>query len=132
MDLINSFGELVALNQGRADLPALLCRHLRRRPFPASYPTASLCYVLFGLLSLRGQALLKEPLVQRRALLKELLDQVKDPLLAYSDGIVGAGRAFFDKVVAKGHEGVMAKHHTSRYLPGQRSPSWLPLASHRE
>jgi ATP-dependent DNA ligase len=49
------------------------------------------------------------------------------PLLAYSDGIVGAGRAFFDQVVAEGHEGVMAKHQASRYLPGQRSPSWRKI-----
>jgi ATP-dependent DNA ligase len=40
---------------------------------------------------------------------------------------VGAGREFFDQVVAEGHEGVIAKHHTSRYLPGQRSPSWRKI-----
>jgi bifunctional non-homologous end joining protein LigD len=61
-------GELVALNQGRADLPTLLRRHLRRRPIPAGCTTLSLCYVLFDLLSLRGQVLVKEPLVHRRAL----------------------------------------------------------------
>jgi ATP-dependent DNA ligase len=83
--------------------------------------------VLFDLLSLRGQSLLKEPLMRRRALLRELLDQVNDPLLAYSDGVVGAGKAFFEKVVADGHEGVMAKHHASRYLPGQRSSSWRKI-----
>jgi ATP-dependent DNA ligase len=120
-------GELVTLDQGRADLPALLRRHLRQRPLPVSYGTTPLCYVLFDLLSLRGQSLLKEPLVHRRALLRELLDQIKEPLLAYSDGIVGAGRAFFDRVMAEGHEGVMAKHHTSRYLLGQRSSSWRKI-----
>jgi DNA ligase D-like protein (predicted ligase) len=120
-------GELVALNQGRADLPTLLRRHLRQRPLPPDYATAPLCYVLFDLLSLHGQWLLKEPLVHRRALLRELLDQVEDPLLAYSDGIVGAGRAFYDKVVAEGHEGVMAKHQAGRYLPGQRSSSWRKI-----
>jgi ATP-dependent DNA ligase len=56
-----------------------------------------------------------------------LLDQVNDPRLAYSDGIVGAGKEFFDNVVVEGHEGVMAKQHTSRYLPGQRSPSWRKI-----
>jgi bifunctional non-homologous end joining protein LigD len=120
-------GELVALNQGRADLPALLRRHLRQRPIPVGCANPPLCYVLFDLLHLRGQALLTQPLVHRRARLLELLDGIKDPHLAYSDGIVGTGRAFFDKVVAEGHEGVMAKHHTSRYLPGQRSPSWRKI-----
>src|SRR5450432_1756367 len=87
-------GELVALNQGRADLPTLLRRHLRQRPLPGDYPTASLAYVLFDLLCLCGRPLLNEPLVHRRALLRELLDQSNDPLLAYSDGIMGAGKAF--------------------------------------
>jgi bifunctional non-homologous end joining protein LigD len=106
-------GELVALDQGRADLPTLLRRHLRRRPRLGGWPTAPLCYVLFDLLSLRGRALFKDPLVRRRELLRELLDPVNVPLLAYSDGIMGAGKAFFDKVVAAGHEGVMAKYNTS-------------------
>jgi bifunctional non-homologous end joining protein LigD len=120
-------GELVVLDQGRADLPTLLRRHLRRRPRLGGCASAPICYVLFDLLSLRGRALLKEPLVRRRELLRELLDQVNDPLLAYSDGIVGAGKAFFDKVVAAGHEGVMAKHLTGRYLPGRRSSSWRKI-----
>jgi bifunctional non-homologous end joining protein LigD len=120
-------GELVVLDRGRADLPTLLRRHLRHRPIPVGYATAPLCYVLFDLLFLRGRPRLKEPLIRRRALLRELLDQVNDPLLAYSDGIVGAGKAFFDKVVAAGHEGVMAKHQTSRYLAGQRSSSWRKI-----
>jgi bifunctional non-homologous end joining protein LigD len=120
-------GELVALDQGRADLPTLLRRHLRRQPRLGDRASAPICYVLFDLLSLRGQPILKESLVRRRELLRELLDQVNDPLLAYSDGIVGAGKAFFDKVVALGHEGVMAKHLAGRYLSGRRSSSWLKI-----
>jgi bifunctional non-homologous end joining protein LigD len=120
-------GELVVLDQGRADLPTLLRRHLRRRPLSGGCPTAPFCYVLFDLLCLRGRALFKEPLVRRRELLRELLDQLNVPLLAYSDGIMGPGKAFFEKVVAAGHEGVMAKHNTSRYLPGARSSFWRKI-----
>src|SRR5258708_28284343 len=88
-------GELVVLDQGRADLPTLLRRHLRRRPLSGVCPTAPLCYVLFDLLSLRGRALFKEPLVRRRELLRELLDQVKVPLLAHSAGILPPAEAYF-------------------------------------
>jgi len=49
-------GELVVLRQGRADLPALLRRHQRRRPLPASYGGEPVRYVLFDLLYTRGQA----------------------------------------------------------------------------
>lgn len=120
-------GELVVLSHGRADLSALLRRHQRRRPLPAGYSAVPICYVLFDLLYARGQSLLKEPLLQRRALLRELLDEVDDPLLAYSDGVVGAGREFFARVVAEGHEGVMAKRQASRYQPGKRSPAWRKI-----
>jgi bifunctional non-homologous end joining protein LigD len=100
---------------------------LRQRPLLGGCASAPIGYVLFDLLWLRGRPLLKEALIHRRDLLRELLDQINDPLLAYSDGIVGAGKAFFDKVVTAGHEGVMAKKHDSRYLAGQRSSSWRKI-----
>ena len=120
-------GELVVLRQGRADFPALLSRHQRRRPLPGGYQVPPVCYVLFDLLYERGRALLKESLVQRRAQLRGLLDKANEPLLVYSDGVVGSGRAFFAQVVAQGHEGVMAKNQTSSYRPGKRSSSWRKI-----
>jgi ATP-dependent DNA ligase len=44
--------------------------------------------------------------------------------LIYSASVVGHGQALFAQAVAQGHEGVMAKKLTSRYLPGRRSPAW--------
>jgi bifunctional non-homologous end joining protein LigD len=107
-------GELVVLRQGRADLPALLGRHQRRRPVLAGCPSVPVCYVLFDLLQLRGQELLKEALVHRRARLQECLTKIREPILVYSDGVVGSGQEFFAQAVAQGHEGVMAKQQTSR------------------
>ena len=45
----------------------------------------------------------------------------------FSEGILGPGRQFFDQVVAQGHEGVVAKHLASRYLPGRRASSWRKI-----
>jgi DNA ligase D-like protein (predicted ligase) len=120
-------GELVVLRQGRADLPALLRRHQRRRPICANWPAVRVCYVLFDLLQLGGQELLKEALVHRRARLQEWLAKIQEPLLVYSDGVVGSGQEFFAQVVAQGHEGVMAKQQTSGYSPGKRSPAWRKI-----
>jgi bifunctional non-homologous end joining protein LigD len=117
-------GELVVWRDGRADFPALLRRHQRQRTAP---PTPVVAYVLFDLLSLRGRSLLKETLAGRRARLRELLVRVREPLLVYSDGVPGCGREFFARVVAQGHEGVMAKRQASRYQPGQRSRSWRKI-----
>ena len=47
--------------------------------------------------------------------------------MVLSDGIVGAGTAWFEQVVRQGHEGVMAKHLAGRYLPGKRSSSWRKI-----
>ena len=47
--------------------------------------------------------------------------------MAFSEGIVGAGRVFFEQAVRQGQEGVMAKHLASRYLAGKRSSCWLKI-----
>jgi ATP-dependent DNA ligase len=120
-------GELVVLHDGRADFPALLRRHQRQRADPAGCRRLVVSYVLFDLLRDRGQSLLKEALVRRRALLRELLFSINDPLLVYSDGVEGCGREYFARVVAQGHEGVMAKRRASRYEPGKRSLSWRKI-----
>jgi DNA ligase D-like protein (predicted ligase) len=123
-------GELVVLHGGRADFPALLSRHQRRRIDPLLPPACHqppACYVVFDLLFSEGQSLLQEALVRRRARLRELLLQVNEPVLAYSEGVTGCGREFFAGVVAQGHEGVMAKRQGSRYWPGKRSPAWRKI-----
>jgi ATP-dependent DNA ligase len=120
-------GELVMLRDGRADFPAVLGRHQRVRPGLGDDRALPVCYVLFDLLYLRGQALLHEPLIDRRARLHALVEQVQEPVLAFSDGVVGNGKAFYDQVVAQGHEGILAKLQISGYRPGKRSPAWRKI-----
>ena len=124
-------GELVVLQGGRADFPALLRRHQCQRgdprgaeAFPQRLPVR---YVLFDLLFDRGRCVMQEALVQRRARLRELLVALDEPVLTYSAGVVGCGREFFARVVAQGQDGVVAKHQASRYRPGQRSAAWRKI-----
>lgn len=49
------------------------------------------------------------------------------PGLAISEGIEGNGVAFYQRVVAEGLEGVVAKRLKSRYFPGKRSPAWIKI-----
>jgi bifunctional non-homologous end joining protein LigD len=83
-------GELVVLQDGRADFPALLRRHQRQHVNPlgaaAFQQRLPVTYVLFDLLIDRGRCLLHDALVQRRARLRELLLALDEPVLAYSDG----------------------------------------------
>jgi bifunctional non-homologous end joining protein LigD len=125
-------GELVVLHGGRADFPALLHRHQRNPADPLGLrQRPPIHYVVFDLLFTKGQSLLREPLRQRRQRLCALLHRLDDSLLVYSDGVVGCGREFFARVVAQGHEGVMAKHLASTYRPGQRSPAWKKIKPRR-
>jgi ATP-dependent DNA ligase len=122
-------GELVVLRDGRADLPAVLRRHQARRPeiigaAAASHPVQ---YVLFDLLAWRGRCCCALPLEQRRERLQTLLAELAEPRLAFSAGVVGSGCDWFARVVAAGHEGVMAKQRASRYRPGRRSPAWRKI-----
>ena len=122
-------GELVVFRGGRADLNAILRRHPLASPLKIMLASrqSPVTYILFDLLYHRGRPLLDEPLSRRRALLQSLLEQFQDPRLAFSEGIVGAGREFFAKVVAQGHEGIMAKHLGSCYLPGRRVSAWRKI-----
>ena len=122
-------GELVVLRQGLPDLHALLHRHSLVRPEQIRHASRVLPvhYVLFDLLALRGRSLLAEPLNVRRAALAELVHGLQEPVLDYSEGVIGPGQELFTRVVRQGHEGVVAKHLTSRYTPGKRSPAWQKM-----
>ena len=121
-------GELVVFQENRPSLNAILRRHQLRtaRVRHASRQTP-VHYVLFDILHYRGKPLLKEPLTYRRSLLANVLTEINAPELVFSEGVSEFGKAFFEQVVAKDHEGVMAKHRSSRYLPGKRSSAWKKI-----
>jgi ATP-dependent DNA ligase len=123
-------GELVAFDdESRPDLPRLLRRHglaegwkigLARRCCPAQY-------VLFDLLYHRGHCLLQEPLARRREVLAEACRRLEVTEVSYSEAVVGPGTALYAAALARGHEGVVAKHLGSAYRPGRRSPAWRKI-----
>jgi len=76
--------------------------------------------------------LLGDPLQRRREALQELLQRLQERYVVFSAGVVGAGRAFFEAVVAQGQEGMMAKHRASRYRSGRRSASWRKVKPARD
>jgi len=122
-------GELVVLRDGRPDLAALLGRHQLVHPEKirrASRQTP-IRYLLFDILVHRDHSLHGESLNHRRAVLAELVQEVQEPLLVFSAGLIGPGQDFFERVVALGHEGIMAKQLSSRYQPGKRSSAWRKI-----
>jgi ATP-dependent DNA ligase len=123
-------GELVAFDaDGRPDLPRLLRRHGLTDPWRIRQARqwCPVRYVLFDLLYHAGRCLLREPLEWRREKLSELCRTLDAADIEFSAGVIGAGAGFFQAVVAHGHEGVMAKHLSSAYRPGKRSPAWKKI-----
>lgn len=106
-------GEVVSLHEGRSDMTRLAHRQ------------EPIVYVVFDLLRWRDEDLLEMPLRERRA---RLADRVPgtDRVLR-SEGVVGAGIAYFRAIQGLGLEGMMAKELKSRYRPGARSRAWLKV-----
>jgi bifunctional non-homologous end joining protein LigD len=48
-------------------------------------------------------------------------------VLMLCPGRGSAGKEFFAETIAQGHEGVVAKHTSGRYRPGQRSAGWRKI-----
>jgi bifunctional non-homologous end joining protein LigD len=80
------------------------------------------CY-LFDCLYLNGQSKINEPLEYRRTW---LAGAVKSGSTSYRlSETVEDGEALFEAVKSQGLEGVVAKQRGGKYLPGQRTSTWL-------
>ncbi|HEX6489454.1 MAG TPA: hypothetical protein VF137_11375 [Candidatus Dormibacteraeota bacterium] len=116
-------GELVATDdEGRPDY------HRLRRRLEAGAELAEeipVSFVAFDLLYLREKPLLRQPLDKRRSRLQKDVE-IGGVLLA-PDHIADNGVDLFEACLERGLEGVMAKHRSSTYVPGQRSPFWLKV-----
>jgi bifunctional non-homologous end joining protein LigD len=120
-------GELVYLApNGVPDFEALQqTTHARRASGP-------LYYQVFDLLRLRGEDLTGRPLIERKALLQELLASgAENPRLRYVSHVVGEGPAFFAAADGLALEGIVSKRATSLYRPGERSRDWLKVKCFR-
>lgn len=126
-------GELVVLADGRPSFARALERVQARNKLrvQALARTQPVQYVLFDLLYLAGESLLARPLSERRERLRALLESASDARLAFSDGVVGSGRAFFEEVRARQLEGLVAKELEGTYLPGKRTRSWIKVKTTR-
>ncbi|MES2648098.1 MAG: DNA ligase D [Bacteroidota bacterium] len=107
-------GEVVVLNkEGRPDFDALQKYNAHETP---------IFYYVFDLLWLDGYSLVKLPLTDRKAILKEIVEG--NDCLKYSESFDDAN-ALFDEVAEREMEGVVSKVRDSTYQPGARNTNWL-------
>ena len=115
-------GEIVILNEaGKSDF-----QKLQQYEDNTQYP---ICYYVFDILSFNGEDTCALPLTDRKKLLKELIN--KNPVIKYSDHVVGKGTAFFEIAGKQGLEGIMAKKADSEYRKGVRTSDWLKIKHHK-
>ncbi len=82
-------------------------------------------YEVFDLLTINGKSLLARPLLERKKLLKILLQ--RNQVVRFLPHREKEGKALFQKAKKLGWEGIVAKKKTSRYLPGKRGYGWLKI-----
>lgn len=126
-------GEIVVIDgEGHPAFEALRPRlHAIAGGDPASLPPellkprkiqGQLCYQAFDLLWLDGKPTSQLPLWQRKNLLHNAIRPTAE--FAAVDFVDDEGIAFFDAVVHRRLEGIVAKRKTSVYTAGKRSDDW--------
>jgi bifunctional non-homologous end joining protein LigD len=83
-------------------------------------------FYIFDLIWYNGYDVTALPLLERKSLLEKILP-ADDPVLRYSDHVVGEGKKFFELAMKKGLEGIMAKKADSKYYLGSRTDAWLKI-----
>jgi bifunctional non-homologous end joining protein LigD len=84
-----------------------------------------LVFYVFDLLELDGVPRIEEPLLERKAQLRKLLD-ARVKTVAYSEDFED-GDALFSVAQAERLEGIIAKRRNSTYKPGRRTRDWLKI-----
>ena len=70
----------------------------------------------FDLLHLDGRDLTRLPLVERKELLRSILERSSQDALRYSDHIAGRGADMFETSCSKGLEGIISKRADAPYM----------------
>ncbi len=121
-------GEAIALRPDGTPLPfqVTMRRFGRRLDVERLRAELPLAFFFFDLLYADGAPLLDEPYARRFAALAAAVPaEQRVPRIVTSDA--GAAAVFFQRAIAAGQEGLMAKALDARYDAGARGAAWLKL-----
>ncbi|KRA98287.1 hypothetical protein ASD83_14775 [Devosia sp. Root685] len=112
-------GEVVAIDkQGRTNFSML------KTGIAAGIP---LKFYAFDIFEKNGEDLTSVPLIERKAILEELIgERDPDDSLQYSHHVIDNGTSVFDAMCKGGHEGMIAKRVDGRYI-ADRTKGWLKI-----
>jgi bifunctional non-homologous end joining protein LigD len=120
-------GEIVVMREGKPDFQSLLERGQAVSTLEIQRQANRLpaVYIVFDILEKDGKSLTNLPLMERKAILQDSLREGANVL--FCDFIEEKGEAYFESVLKKGLEGVVAKRKDSEYEEGLRTGSWLKI-----
>ncbi|HEY8294592.1 MAG TPA: non-homologous end-joining DNA ligase, partial [Micrococcaceae bacterium] len=126
-------GEVVALDKdGRPDFRRLQRRMKLTKPaeISAGRKSTPVIFMVFDVLELNGESLLRRPLHRRRLVLEALLSHA-DATIALSPLFEGDVNQAVATSQDLGLEGVLAKERDSSYNSGRRSRAWIKIKNQR-
>jgi DNA ligase D-like protein (predicted ligase)/DNA ligase D-like protein (predicted 3'-phosphoesterase) len=120
-------GEIVILTDGLPDFQSVASRNQTSNPKEIQTLSVEMpaTYIVFDILEIDGVSLIDQPLFERIALLNSHLKQGK--YVIQSEPIREHGIEYYQAVLQKKLEGIIAKRRNSTYQPGTRSPDWLKI-----
>jgi bifunctional non-homologous end joining protein LigD len=89
-----------------------------------------LTYFAFDLLYLDEHDLRRCPIEERKALLRQVVEEAGGERIIYVDHVIGRGAQLFERVREVGAEGIVSKRLGSLYR-GRESPDWLKTKCHQ-
>ena len=118
-------GELVILKNGVPDFFELQKRSLTINPFKLrlsadSFPAS---FVAYDILYRKDHSLIELPLLERKKILSEVIEENKD--LAVSRYLPEKGIELFAAAKSQSLEGVIAKKNNSKYYFDKRTKEWI-------
>ncbi|MBN3036856.1 MAG: ATP-dependent DNA ligase [Candidatus Diapherotrites archaeon] len=124
-------GESVAVDKDGSPRPfQVLSRRIKRKyDIGEMVIKIPMILYLFDCLYLNGENFLDAPLKNRREALKKVLSEAGNIHLseALFTSDAGQAKAFYEKALDEGHEGVMIKNPDSPYKAGSRVGTWYKL-----
>jgi bifunctional non-homologous end joining protein LigD len=113
-------GEVVVIKDGRTNFSELQVEL-------AAGNQDELVYYAFDLLYLDGLDLRRSPQIERKRVLKALLDGFEGPIL-YSEHLTGVGQEMFEHAAKLNWEGIVSKNADAAYR-SERNEAWLKVKS---
>jgi DNA ligase 1 len=122
-------GEIMAFRNSKPLHFQELQKRLRRKKFTDKFTEiVPVVYIVFDILYLGGEQLIKHPLTKRKEILSRI--EFKKPLLNSTYTITNSIRnivELFNQSKDTGHEGLVVKDPSSQYQPGKRGRYWIKL-----